>query len=238
MWYIVYYLLGIILLPGIIYSLVVQSKVNSTFEKFAKVASSKGITAQQAAETILRHAGVDGVKIQHINGNLSDNYNTSNKTLSLSDSTYNSTSIAALGVAAHEVGHAIQHAEGYGFLKMRKVVGTLSNICSNLLMPLIIVGIILSCLAYTDIGSYFVIGGCVFFGLSVLFSLVTLPVEFDASKRAMKALEDSHILYTTELDGAKQVLNAAAKTYVAALVVSILGFLRFILSVIITRESN
>lgn len=238
MWIITYYLLGIILIPGIIYSLIVQNKVNRAFNTYSKVHSSKGITTRECCETILRHAGVSGVKIQPIAGNLTDNYNTANKTLSLSESVYNSTSIAALGVAAHEVGHAIQDAEGYGFLRLRKGLAILSNICSSMLWPLIIIGIILSCLAYTAIGSYFVIGGCIFFGLSVLVSLVTLPVEFDASKRALNALVSSNILDSSEVKGAKVVLNAAAQTYVAGLVVSILGFLRFLLSIVIANNQD
>ena len=238
MWYIVYYLLGIILLPGIIYSLIVQNKVNKAFKTYSKVNSSKGITTKEACETILRHAGVSGVKIQPIAGNLTDNYNTANKTLSLSEGVYNSTSIAALGVAAHEVGHAIQDAQGYGFLRLRKGLAVLSNVMSSMLWPLIIIGLVLSALAYTDIGSYFVIGGCIFFGLSVLVSLVTLPVEFDASKRALNALVSSNRLDSTEVKGAKIVLNAAAQTYVAGLVVSILGFLRFILSILIMRNQE
>ena len=238
MWMLVYYLLGIVLLSGIIYSVIVQNKVNKAFKTYSKVFSSKGITTREACETILRHEGISDVKIQHISGNLTDNYNTANKTLSLSDEVYNSTSIAALGVAAHEAGHAIQDAQGYGFLRLRKGLAVLSNIMSSMLWPLIIIGLVLSALAYTSIGSYFVIGGCVFFGLSVLVSLVTLPVEFDASKRALNALVSSNILDNTEVKGAKVVLNAAAQTYVAGLVVSILGFLRFVLSIFIANNSD
>ena len=144
--YFMYILMGIILLPGLIYASVVSAKVNSAFKTYSSVCSSKGITAKQACEMILRNAGVNDVKIVEINGHLTDNYNTSNKTLSLSQSVYNSTSISALGVAAHEAGHAIQHAEGYAPLKMRHAIGTLSNFCSSLLWPLLIIGIVLGLL--------------------------------------------------------------------------------------------
>ena len=235
-WYLTYYLLGLILIPGIIYSIVVQTKVQSTFREFSEVPSNSNITAKEACEQILRKSGITDVQIKQTPGNLTDHYNPSKKTLNLSDSVYNSTSIAAIGVAAHEAGHAIQHAKGYGFLKLRSGLATISNIFSYMLWPLIIIGIILSALAYTSIGSAFVIGGCVFFGLSVLFSLVTLPVEFNASKRALAVLTDFNILDKTETAGAKRVLSAAAQTYVASLVVSVLSLIRFLLSILITRE--
>lgn len=236
--YLMYYLMGLILLPGIIYSCIVQSKVKSAFNTYSKVQSSKGLTARDACERILRQAGITDVKIQQIAGELTDNYNTKNKTLSLSESVYNSTSISALGVAAHEAGHAIQHATGYAPLKIRHAVGTLSNICSKMLLPLLLVGIIFSAMSYFTWGNIFLWGGVGFFGLSVIFSLVTLPVEFDASKRALANLVDSGALDTTEVRGAKVVLNAAAQTYVAALVVSVLSLLRFVLAVLITRNND
>ena len=236
MWMITYYLLGIILLPGIIYATITQTRVQKTFNTFSKVHASTGLTAREACTRILNQAGIYDVQIKRVAGNLTDHYNPTDKTLALSDNVYDSTSIAALGVAAHEAGHAIQHAQGYKFLKVRSALAHISNFMSGMLLPLIIIGIILSALAYTSIGSYFVIGGCVFFGISVLFSLVTLPVEFDASKRALANLTASCTLDDTEVKGAKQVLSAAAQTYVAALVVSILSLLRFVLSFIIARQ--
>lgn len=234
--YFMYILMGIILLPGLIYASVVSAKVNSAFKTYSSVCSSKGITAKQACEMILRNAGVNDVKIVEINGHLTDNYNTANKTLSLSQSVYNSTSISALGVAAHEAGHAIQHAEGYAPLKMRHAIGTLSNFCSSLLWPLLIIGIVLSCLSMFEWGDIFLWGGVGFFGLAVIFSLITLPVETNASKRALTCLVNSGALDQTEVRGAKVVLDAAAKTYVAALVVSILNLIRFVLAVLLTRD--
>lgn len=236
MWFITYYLLGIILIPGIIYAIVTQNKVQSTFKTFSEINSETGLTAKEACERILQQKGITDVSVVKTSGHLTDNYNPTNKTLSLSDSVYNSTSIASIGVAAHEAGHAIQHAEGYKFLKLRSGLIRVSNFMSNMLLPLIIIGIILSALAYTSIGSIFVIGGCVFFGVSVIISLVTLPVEFNASKRALACLTSSCVLSETETKGARQVLSAAAQTYVASLVVSILSFLRFILSILLTRE--
>lgn len=236
MWYIVYYLLGIILLPGIIYAIIVQSKVQTAFNTYKKVYSSKGITARQACRNILQSAGINNVEITKISGSLTDNYNPKTKTLSLSESVYDSTSISALGVAAHEAGHAIQDATGYAFLKIRSGLVVFSNICSTLLWPLIIIGIIFSALAYTALGSVFMIAGCAVFGVAVLVSLVTLPVEFDASKRALSALVESGSLDSTEIKGAQVVLNAAAQTYVAALLVSILAFIRFLASILIFRN--
>ena len=236
MWYITYYLLGIILLPGIIYAIIVQTQVQTAFNTYKKVYSSSGLTAREACRNILQSAGINNVEITKIQGSLTDNYNPKTKTLSLSESVYDSTSISALGVAAHEAGHAIQDATGYAFLKVRSGLVVFSNICSTLLWPLMIIGIIFSALAYTSFGSGFIIGGCVVFGVAVLVSLVTLPVEFDASKRALAALVSSGSLDSTEVKGAKAVLNAAAKTYVAGLLVSILAFIRFLASILIFRS--
>lgn len=236
MWLITYYLLGIIILPGIIYAIVAQNKVQRTFKTYSKVVASNGMTAKDACQRILQQAGITDVSIQHISGDLTDNYNPTNKTLNLSDSVYNSSSIAAIGVAAHEAGHAIQHAQGYKMMRVRTGLIRISNFCSNMLLPLIIIGVILSALAYTQMGNIFIIIGCVTFGLSVLVSLVTLPVEFDASKRALACLTSSCTLDGTEVKGAKAVLGAAAQTYVASLVVSVLSFLRFILAFLITRN--
>ena len=231
--------MGIILLPGIICAVIVQSRVTNAFKTYSKVPSIKGITAQDACKMLLQNAGITDVEIIRIKGSLTDHYNPKTKTLGLSEGVYNSTSISALGIAAHEAGHAIQHAENYAPLKARKVFGTLSNICSNMLWPLIIIGIVVSAFSSsgTAFGDIFLWGGVVFFGISVIFSLATLPVEFNASKRALANLTDGGILDTTEVKGAKVVLNAAAQTYVAALVVSILSFLRFVLAIVVSRDN-
>ncbi|MDD4408710.1 MAG: zinc metallopeptidase [Clostridia bacterium] len=238
MFYFTYILMGIILLPGIIYAVVVQSRVSNAFKTYSKVPSVKGITAQDACKMLLQNAGITDVEIVRIKGYLTDHYNPKTKTLGLSEGVYNSTSISALGIAAHEAGHAIQHAENYAPLKTRNVLGTLSNICSNMLWPLVIIGILLSAFSSsgTSLGDIFLWGGVIFFGISVIFSIATLPVEFNASKRALANLTDGGILDTTEVKGAKVVLSAAAQTYVAALVVSILSFLRFILAIFIIRN--
>lgn len=235
-WYITYIILGVILLPGLIYAGVVQARVQTAFKTYARVHASTGITAEMACKRVLQQAGVYDVQIRKIAGELTDNYNPTNKTLSLSQSVYGSSSISALGVACHEAGHAIQHAEGYKYLRLRSGLATLSAIGNKLLLPLIIVGLVLMVLSYTSFGGIFVIGGCVIFGFSVIFSLVTLPVEFNASKRALAALQSACVLDGTEVKGAKVVLDAAAKTYVAGLIVSVLGFLRFILSIWLTSR--
>ncbi|MDD4815990.1 MAG: zinc metallopeptidase [Clostridia bacterium] len=236
MFYLTYYIMGILVLPGLIYAIIVQAKVHNAFNTYKTVHSSKGYTAKDACKIILTRAGITDVEIKAISGNLTDNYNPKTKTLSLSESVYNSTSISALGVAAHEAGHAIQHADGYAFLKIRSSLVVVSNICSTLLWPLIIIGMIFSFGAYTSLGDVFLWAGVIFFGVSVVLSLVTLPVEFNASSRALTCLVDSGALDTTEVKGAKVVLNAAAQTYVASLVVSILYFIRFIASILIYRE--
>lgn len=236
MFYLTYILMGVILIPGIIYAIVVQTRVSNAFKTYNKVLSSKGITAQEACKKLLLNAGITDVTITRISGEMTDNYNPRTKVLSLSDSVYNSTSISALGVAAHEAGHAIQHAENYAPLKTRNVLATISGVCSKLLWPLIIVGIVLSAFSYLIAGEIFLWAGVIFFGLSVIFSLVTLPVEFNASKRALTNLVDGGVLDTTEVKGAKVVLDAAAQTYVAALIIAVLSLLRFLFAILASRS--
>ncbi|MDD2445359.1 MAG: zinc metallopeptidase [Clostridia bacterium] len=236
MFYLTYYLMGLVLIPGIIYAIVVQNKVNNTFKTYQKVQSIKGVNAQDTCKKILQNAGITDVEIVKTKGVLTDNYNPKTKVLSLSEGVYGSTSISALGVAAHEAGHAVQHAENYAPLKLRKVMGTLSTITSRLLWPLLIIGILLSAFSSLYLGEIFLWAGVAFFAISVIFSLITLPVEFNASKRAMSSLVSVGALDETEVKGAKVVLNAAAQTYVAALVVAILSFLRFFLAILISRN--
>lgn len=211
-----------LVLPAVIFALWAQFNVKSTFSKYSKIASRSGMTGFDSARRILDANGLGDVRIAHVSGDLTDHYNPTDNTIYLSDSVYGSNSAAAIGVAAHEAGHAVQHATGYTPIKIRSAIIPITNIGSNLAMPLIILGIILSfpTLAYIGVAA---------FGLSTLFQLVTLPVEFDASGRALKALEGS--LDSDDLASARKVLRAAALTYVAALAVSLVNLLRLLIIV-------
>ena len=211
-----------LVLPAVIFALWAQLNVKSTFSKYSKIASRSGMTGFDSARRILYANGLRDVRIAHVAGDLTDHYNPTDNTIYLSDSVYASNSAAAIGVAAHEAGHAVQHATGYTPIKIRSAIIPVTNIGSNLAMPLIILGIILSfpTLAYIGVAA---------FGLSTLFQLVTLPVEFDASGRALKALEGS--LDGEDLASARKVLRAAALTYVAALAVSLVNLLRLLIIV-------
>lgn len=212
----------IFVLIGAIISAVASWNVNSTFRKYRKVRNSRGMTAEMAAQMILQDAGVYDVRIEHIGGNLTDHYSPNEKVLRLSDSVYGSSSVAAVGVAAHECGHALQHAKGYAPLKLRSLSVPLANIGSRLSWPLILLGLILG---WTG----FLYAGIILFTAVVFFQLITLPVELDASHRALKILGNRNMLYGEELGAAKKVLTAAALTYVAALFSAILQLLRLIL---------
>lgn len=211
-----------LVLPAVIFALWAQFNVKSTFSKYSRIASRSGMTGFDSARRILDANGLGDVRIAHVSGDLTDHYNPTDNTIYLSDSVYGSNSAAAIGVAAHEAGHAVQHATGYTPIKIRSAIIPITNIGSNLAMPLIILGIILSfpTLAYIGVAA---------FGLSTLFQLVTLPVEFDASGRALKALEGS--LDGDDLASARNVLRAAALTYVAALAVSLVNLLRLLIIV-------
>ena len=212
----------ILIVIGMVICLVAQAHVNSTFKKYSRVQSNSGLTGAQAAKRILESQGIYDVTIQHIAGELTDNYNPRNKVLSLSSSTYNSTSVAAIGVAAHECGHAIQHAIGYAPLEFRSAIVPVANFGSTLSWPLFLIGL------FSGIRPL-VTAGIVLFSLAVLFQLVTLPVEINASSRALKMLQSTGILGTDETRGARKVLTAAAMTYVAALAASILQLLRLLI---------
>lgn len=212
----------LIIIPGVILSMIAQIKVKSTFEKYSRKQNFSGMTGADAAEAVLHMNGIYDVRVVHISGDLNDHYSPKEKVIRLSDRVYGSSSIAAVGVAAHEAGHAVQHAKGYVPVKLRTAIVPTVNIGSWLSMPLLIIGIIL---AYDPL----VYLGIAFFSFVVIFQLVTLPVEFNASGRAIKALSDRRILSGEELAGAKSVLTAAAMTYVAALVSSVLSLLRIIL---------
>lgn len=213
----------ILVLIGVVLSLLASSRVKNTYAKYSRELSLTGMTGAQAAQRILSMAGIYDVTIQHVSGNLTDHYDPRNKTLHLSDAVYGNASVAAVGVAAHECGHAIQHDRGYVPLKLRSAIAPAANIGANISWPIILVGLLLG-------GSGILIQiGILMFSLAVAFQLVTLPVEYNASKRAMSMLEETGILYREELPKTRKVLNAAALTYVAAAASSILQLLRLVL---------
>lgn len=213
----------ILIIIAAIISLIAQWRVNSAFSKYSRVASMSGMTGAQAARMILQSNGINDVSVQRISGKLTDHYNPSTKVLNLSESVYSSTSVAAIGVAAHECGHAIQHARGYFPLSLRTALVPVANIGSQLSWVFIIVGAILS------FNQTLITIGIIMFSAAVLFQLVTLPVEFNASARALEQLESNGILYRDEVSQTRKVLSAAALTYVAAAATAILQLLRLII---------
>ena len=217
----------ILVLPCIIFSLWASSSVKSTFNRYSKVYSSRRLTGAQAAQRVLSANGVTGVRIEQVRGNLTDHFDPSTNVIRLSDSVYNSTSVAAIGVACHEAGHAVQYAHHYAPIKLRAAIIPLTNFGSKLAMPLIILGIFLS--SMSALGNTFVYLGIAAFGLSLVFQLVTLPVEFNASRRAMAAIENGELLNSEERRGARKTLTAAAMTYVAATAVALAQLLRLIM---------
>ena len=212
----------LLLIPALILSMWAQFRVSSTFSRFSKVRASSGMTATQMAEQLLHAEGVYDVSVERTRGNLTDHYDPKNMVLRLSDSTANSTSVAALGVAAHEAGHVLQHRDGYAPLMLRTAAVPVVNIGSNLSWPLFLVGLIFS-------WEPLLYAGIALFALAVLFALITLPVEFNASKRALAALEANGYLQPgEEMRGAKKVLSAAAMTYVASAFMAIMQLLRLL----------
>jgi Zn-dependent membrane protease YugP len=221
----------LVLIPAMIFAFWAQFKVNSTFNKYAKVYNRRGLTGAEAARRVLDANGLHNVTIEHIRGHLTDHYDPRANVIRLSDATYASTSVAAIGVAAHEAGHAVQHAVGYAPIKLRSAIIPLTRFGSFLAMPLFLIGLLMGSGSYLGygIGTIFMVTGILFFSFSTLFQLVTLPTEFNASARAMKALEDGGLLAADELPAAKATLSAAAMTYVAALATSLASLLRLIL---------
>ncbi len=213
-----------LVLIGAVICMIASWNVNRTFNKYSRTLNARRLTAEDVAATILRLSGITDVRIERVRGNLSDHYSPKEKVLRLSDSVYGQTSVAALGVAAHECGHAIQHHRGYAPLKLRSVSVPVANIGSKLAWPVIILGIVLGSTGLAQVGVFL-------FSFVVLFQLITLPVEFNASRRAMTILRDANILHGSELTGAGKVLSAAAMTYVAAAASSILQLLRLVLLV-------
>lgn len=213
----------LVVIPAIIFALIAQLMVKSSFNKYSKVKNEYGYTARDVARRILDDNGLHNVSIEHISGNLTDHFDPSSNVIRLSDTVYSSTSVAAIGVAAHEVGHAIQHAQGYSPIKIRQAIIPVTRIGSNLAVPLVIVGMIFSALEWLIPVGIFLYTGVVFF------QAVTLPVEFNASSRALKTLESNNILQPGEIKMSRKVLTAAAMTYVAAMFSSLMSLLRLIL---------
>ena len=217
----------VLVLPCVILSLWASSRVNSTFQRYSRQFSSRRITGAQAAQRVLSANGVSGVRIEHVSGNLTDHFDPKTNVIRLSDSVFDSSSVAAIGVACHEAGHAVQYAQGYAPIKLRAAIIPITNIGSRLAMPLILVGLLLS--ALEGLSFTFVYIGIACFGLSLVFQLITLPVEFNASRRAMQAIENSNLLTEEEQKGARKTLSAAAMTYVAATATALAQLLRLIL---------
>ena len=221
----------VFIVPCVILSMFCQFKVQSNFSKYSRIPNSRHMTGAQAAEYVLRHNGVTGVVIEHVSGSLTDHFDPRSNVIRLSDSVYSSMSVAAIGVAAHEAGHAVQHANGYIPNKIRSEILPIANIGSKLSWILILIGLIF----YAKIGTILLNIGIILFSASVLFTVATLPVEFDASRRALRCFRETNLIVGEEYDGAKKVLQAAAMTYVASAVTSIMQLLRLIF---ISRRRN
>lgn len=217
----------ILVLPCLILAVWASANVNSTFNKYAKVHSIRRITGADAAQRVLTANGVTGVRIERVGGNLTDHFDPRTNVIRLSEGVYASTSTAAIGVACHEAGHAVQYAQHYTPIKLRAAVIPATNLGSMLAMPLILIGLLFSYMG--NISYWLVYAGIACFGLSLVFQLITLPVEFNASRRAMQAIESANILTNEEQRGARKTLTAAALTYVAATAVALMQLLRLIL---------
>ena len=212
----------VLVLIGAIISMIASARVKSTYAKYGKVRSHSGMTATDAARMILDNAGLRHVRIERVSGDLTDHYSPKEQVLRLSDTTINSGSIAAIGVAAHECGHAIQHSQHYAPLSIRNAIVPVVNLGSTLSWPMILLGLIFGFTGFFKVG-------ILLFSFSLIFQIITLPVEFNASSRAIAILEISGMLYEDELKGARKVLSAAAMTYVAAVVATLLSLLRLII---------
>lgn len=212
-----------LLLPAMAIAALAQWKVNAAFHRYSQIRASRGYTGAQAAEAVLRANGVTGVRIERVSGRLTDHFDPRSNVIRLSDAVYGSSSVAAMGVAAHEAGHAVQYAVGYGPIKLRNAIIPVCNLGSQFSLLFIVLGLVLY------IEPLFAVG-ILLFSLAAVVQVVTLPVEFNASRRALQTLEGAHLLEECELNGAKKVLSAAAMTYVAALLVSMAQLLRFVLA--------
>lgn len=212
----------ILVIFALILSMIASFGVNATFNKYKKQKTARGITGAEAARRVLDMNGLQNIKIEHISGNLTDHFDPRAGVIRLSDATYNDTSVAAIGVAAHEAGHAVQHAVGYTPIKIRNSIIPVVNIGNALSMPLFLIGLLLNMMGLAYLG-------VILFSFTLVFQLVTLPVEFNASRRAISILDSSMLLYEDEIGPAKKVLRAAAMTYVAAVAATALQLLRFLL---------
>ncbi len=221
----------ILVIVGAIICMIASARVKSAYSEYSRVRARSGMTGAEAAQRILQMSGINDVEIQHVKGDLTDHYDSSKKVLRLSDTVYDSQSVAAIGVAAHECGHALQHKEGYVPLKIRAALVPVANIGSRLGLPLVILGLVLGIGFDLPGGGYFSLTqiGIWVFSIAVLFQIITLPVEFNASRRAVGLLGDYGIMNGDELDDCKHVLGAAALTYVAAAAASILQLLRLVI---------
>lgn len=215
----------VLVLIGVILSLIASSRVKSTFAKYSQMRNTRGMTGAEAAQRVLQAAGIYDVRIEHVRGNLSDHYDPRSKVLRLSDSVYGQTSVAAVGVAAHECGHAIQHARGYAPLKLRSTLVPIANFGSQIAWPLILIGLLFN----GNSSTMFINLGIIAFLGAVLFQLITLPVEFNASSRAIRMIADTGLMQGQEIVAAKKVLSAAALTYVASAATAILQLLRILI---------
>lgn len=211
-----------LIIVGMILCLAASGNVSATYRKYSKIENARGMTASEVAERILKGAGISDVRIERIEGELTDHYDPKNKVVRLSEGVYYSTSVAAIGVAAHECGHVLQHYNGYLPIRVRNAIVPVVNFGSNLSWPLILLGVLFGLTRLVDVG-------IILFTLVLLFQIVTLPVEFNASKRAISVIRDTGILYGEEITGAKKVLNAAALTYVAGVIATALQVLRLFL---------
>jgi len=225
-----------VMIPGIILGIWAQTKVVSTFNKYNKVSTKHGKTASQVARFILDAGGCINTKIASTRGELTDNFNPKTNTISLSESVYNQDTIAAIGVAAHEIGHVFQHREKYTPIKVRNAIVPVINIAGYIMWPLIIIGLIMELVFYATYASVFIYFGVGIYALNTIFCLITLPIELNASKRASKMLLASAEMDQEEIKGVKKVLNAAAWTYVTALITSILSLLRLLLFIFSMRR--
>ena len=236
--YWLYYLTGIVLVPGIIMGIWAQIKVQTTFNEYNKIQTKHGKPANVVARYMLDGGGCIDTKIGKIKGSLTDNYDPSKDTISLSESVYDNTTVAAIGVTAHEIGHVFQHKSNYTPVKLRSALVPILNISGVFVWPLIIVGLIMEIGFYVNGAKWLVVAGIVLYGLNIVFCLVTLPVELNASKRAYKMLVSTGEMDQEEAEGVKKVLNAADWTYVAALVTSVLSLLRLLLFVFSVQKRD
>lgn len=229
----IYYIL--LVLPAMLFSFWASARVNSTFKRYSQMRNSRGMTGADAARAVLAANGVAGVRIERVSGNLTDHYDPRDNVIRLSDRVYDAATPAAVGVAAHEAGHAVQYATNYAPIKLRAAIVNVTNIGSRLSIPLIVIGLLLmsirSLAAYSDFFYYVALFGVLCFGLCVVFQLITLPTEYNASRRAKQTIESCNMLTLEEQQGVKRVLSAAALTYVAALTVAIANFLRLLMIV-------